>query len=97
MRRPAAGDPVRICPGGQDSAVTELTGHSRQSSWFTFLNDLRREAPVIQKNTSVLYDGSIVTESYVEPGGSSHGNVPQTVEKWRQWSYYKLKAQEFDP
>ena len=52
---------------------------------------------MIQKNTSVLYDGSIVTKSYVEPGGSSHGNVPQTVEKWRQWSYYKLKHQEFAP
>jgi len=89
--------PERVSAAFLGAAVAELTGHSRQSSWFTFLNDLRREAPVIQKNTSVLYDGSIVTESYVEPGGSSHGNVPQTVEKWRQWSYYKLKAQEFDP
>jgi len=76
------------------AAVTELTGHA--TSWFTFLNDLRREAPVIHKQASVLYDGSILTESYTEPGASAHGNVPQTVEKWRQWSYYKLKYQEFD-
>jgi len=89
--------PERISASFLGAAVTELTGHSAQSSWFSFLNDLRREAPVIQKNASVLYDGSIVTESYVGPGGSSHGNVPQTVEKWRQWSYYKLKHQEFAP
>ena len=88
--------PERVSASFLGAAVAELTGHSAQSSWFSFLNDLRREAPVIQKNAFVLYDGSIVTESYVEAGGSSHGNVPQTVEKWRQWSYYKLKHQEFD-
>jgi len=87
--------PERISASFLGAAVLELTGHSSTSSWFSFLNDLRREAPVIHKQSSVLYDGSVVTESYVEPGASSHGNIPQTVEKWRQWSYYKLKYQEF--
>jgi glucan phosphoethanolaminetransferase (alkaline phosphatase superfamily) len=92
----AAELPETISASFLGAAVLELTGHSSDSSWFTFLNDLRRQAPVIHKQASVLYDGSIVVESGVEAGESSHGNIPQTVAKWRQWSYYKLKYQEFD-
>jgi len=88
--------PETISASFLGAAVLELTGHSSDSSWFTFLNDLRRQAPVIHKQASVLYDGSTVVESGVEAGESSHGNVPKTVAKWRQWSYYKLKYQEFD-
>ena len=88
--------PETISASFLGAAVLELTGHSSDSSWFTFLNDLRRQAPVIHKQASILYDGSVVVESGVESGESTHGNVPKTVEKWRQWSYYKLKYQEFN-
>ena len=69
------------------AAVVELTG--RETAWTSFLNSLRREAPVIQKQTAVLADGSISENSL-------GGTVSEAVAKWRQWSYYKLKYQEFD-
>ena len=73
------------------AALLELTGHSTDSSWFSFLNDLRREFPVVHKNTAVLADGSVVNSDLMD-------DHPQKgIEKWRQWSYYKLKHQEFDP
>ena len=72
------------------AAVLELTGHASDSSWFTFLNDLRREVPVVQKNTAVLPDGSVVDPALLDD------QPPVDIEKWRQWSYYKLKVQEFD-
>lgn len=87
--------PETISASFLGAAVLELTGHSSDSSWFTFLNDLRRQAPVIHKQASVLYDSIVVVESGVESGESAHENIPKTVEKWRQWSYYKLKYQEF--
>ncbi len=34
------------------SAVLELTGHLETSPWFSFLNDLRRETPVVQPTTA---------------------------------------------
>ena len=68
-------------------AVVELTG--RKTAWSSFLNGLRREAPVIQKQTTVLSDGSVLTEG-------AGAEVSETVAKWRQWSYYKLKYQEFE-
>ena len=71
------------------AAVVELTG--RETSWFSFLNDLRRETPVIQKQTAVLNDGSVT----VSTGESAHANLSEAIQKWRQWSYYKLKYQEF--
>ena len=82
--------PETISASFLGAAVLELTGHAADSSWFTFLNDLRREVPVVQKNTAVLKDGSIVDPNLLD-------DQPQTgIEKWRQWSYYKLKHQEFN-
>ena len=72
------------------AAVVELTG--RETSWFSFLNDLRRETPVIQKQTAVLNDGSVT----VSTGESTHATLSEAIQKWRQWSYYKLKYQEFE-
>ncbi len=88
--------PERISASFLGAAVLELTGHDTGSNWFSFLNDLRRQTPVIQKQAAISADGSIVVESYVEPGGSAYGNTPKTVAQWRHWSYYKLKYQEFD-
>ena len=82
--------PETISASFLGAAVLELTGHSSDSSWFSFLNELRREVPVVQKNTAILPDGSIVNPDLLDD------QPPVGIEKWRQWSYYKLKVQEFD-
>lgn len=69
------------------AAVTELTGHAEGSPWFSFLNELRREMPVVQKETYLLADRSATTEL--------SSDLAAQIQKWRQWSYYKLKYQEF--
>jgi len=71
------------------AAVLELTGHSEASPWFSFLNDLRREFPVIQKDTAVLPDGSTVNPYLLDD------DSPQTLSKWRNGSYYKLQQKSF--
>lgn len=65
------------------AAVLELTGRGEENPWFRFLNTLRREAPVIQRETCLLADGTLTTDIPAE--------LAETVAKWRQWSYYKLK------
>lgn len=69
--------------------VAELTGHARESAWFSFLNDLRREMPVVQKSYAQLPDGRLAEWALLDD------HAPKQLEKWRQWSYYKLKYQEF--
>jgi len=81
--------PATISASFLGASVVELTGHTSQSSWFTFLNDLRREFPVVQKNVAVLSDGRVVNPYLLDD------HTPKQLEKWRQWSYYKLKYQEF--
>ena len=83
--------PETISAAFLGAAAAELTGHSQQSSWFSFLNDLRREFPVVQKNAAVTDDGQVVDPSLLDD------HSPAALTKWRQWSYYKLKAQEFAP
>ena len=83
-------DGVRLSAALLGAAVTELTGHASTSSWLSFLNDLRREYPVVQKNSAVLGDGSVVNPYLLDD------RAPANIEQWRQWSYYKLKYQEFD-
>ena len=79
--------PETISASFLGAAVVELTG--RETAWSSFLNELRREAPVIQKQTTVLSDGTVLTED-------AGADVLEAVAKWRQWSYYKLKYQEFE-
>lgn len=78
------GGEVSACFFG--AALLELTGRGEATAWFAFLNDLRRQAPVIQREMALLADGTLVRE------------LPETlrgpVAKWRQWSYYKLKYKE---
>ena len=70
------------------AAVTDLTGHTASSSWFTYLNELRQAYPVVQKNVAVLPDGQVVDPFLQDDHAAG-------LAKWRQWSYYKLKYQEF--
>ena len=65
------------------AAVLELTGRGGDSPWFSFLNDLRRELPVLHNGLYRLSDGTVVSE------------LPETlterVNQWHNWTYYKLK------
>ena len=71
------------------ATLVELTGRTGESPWFDFLNQLRRELPVVQKNIYVTADGRESTE----PAGA----LAEDIAKWRQWSYYKLKYKEVRP
>ena len=74
--------PERISASFLGAAVLELTGRGGESPWFAFLNQLRRELPVVQKKTYLLPDGTIAYELEEEQD--------EQIQKWRRWSYYKL-------
>ncbi len=65
------------------AAVLELTGRGRETPWFAFLNELRREAPVVQEPVYVLASGA----ETMAPDEA----LRQDVAKWRKWTYYKLR------
>ena len=64
------------------AAVLELTGRGESSPWFAFLNQLRREVPVVQRTDFQLSDGTVTA-------GLDAGQTA-LMQKWRRWSYYKL-------
>lgn len=68
------------------AAVLELTGRGNESPWFSFLNELRRELPVVQKSVCQLADGSVTEERTPRQ--------EELLQKWRRWSYYKLQYKE---
>ena len=70
------------------AAVLELTGRTGESPWFDFLNQLRRELPVVQKQAYLPADGTLTDQLTAEQTAQ--------VLKWRQWSYYKLMYKEID-
>ena len=70
------------------AAVLELTDRTGESPWFDFLNQLRRELPVVQKQAYLPADGTLTDQLTEEQAAQ--------VLKWRQWSYYKLMYKEID-
>ncbi|MCI8330072.1 MAG: LTA synthase family protein [Oscillibacter sp.] len=66
------------------AAVLELTGRGEATPWFGFLNQLRRELPVVQRTLCQLPDGSVTDAS----------SRQDLLQKWRKWSYYKLQYKE---
>lgn len=68
------------------AAVLELTGRGEESPWFSFLNQLRREVPVVQRSVYQLPGGSVTAELSPEQQA--------LLQKWRRWSYYKLQYKE---
>ena len=74
--------------GELGAAVLELTGRGQATPWFTFLNQLRRETPVVQKTAYVTADGGLAAESALPEA------VRERLVQWRRWSYYKLKYKE---
>ena len=80
------------------AALVELTGRGGESAWFRFLNDLRRVVPVVQKKTYVTLDGDIIPDreldSWAPAEGASGPQIRQLIQKWRQWSFYKLRYKD---
>lgn len=80
------------------AAVLELTGRGQESAWFAYLNELRRQTPVVQKKTYMLMDGTYVLErdldQWAPENGPSGADIQASVQKWRQWSYYKLRYKD---
>jgi len=70
------------------ATVLELTGRAAESPWFQYLTDLRRELPVIQKETVMLSDQSIVRADALSADQTA------LIAKLRNWSYYKLKYKD---
>lgn len=64
------------------TVVLELTGHREDSPWFSFLSGLRREVPVAHNGQYHTADGALTDSLSPE--------LSQQIEKWRNWSYYKL-------
>ena len=57
-----------------------------ESPWFSFLNELRRQLPVVQKKRYMTPDGEttpLVSTQQLE-----------MIEQWRRWSYFKLRYKE---
>lgn len=68
------------------AAVLELTGRGETTPWFAFLNQLRRELPVVQKQTLVEASGALVDAPTAEQQA--------LLDQWRQWSFYKLRYKD---
>lgn len=74
------------------SVVLDLTGRTQETAWFRFLSSLRRMAPVIQKETYILADGRMVTaQDLAQSTDETDTALVSAIQKWRCWSYYKLK------
>lgn len=65
------------------AAVLELTGRGEVSPWFAFLNEMRRELPVLHNGFYESADGVISTEPTAEQS--------ELVSRMRCWAYYKLR------
>ena len=79
------------------AAVLELTGRTGESPWFDFLNNLRRMAPVVQKDTYLLSGNVLLSQEELDADGSDESAaLRDTVDQWRKWSYYKLMYKDID-
>ena len=79
------------------AAVLELTGRAGESPWFDFLNELRRMAPVVQKDAYLLSGDTLPFQTALDGDGSKAGQaLRDSLSQWRKWSYYKLRYKDVD-
>ena len=64
------------------ASILELTGRNEEDAYFEFLNDLRRELPVISGGRYKDAQGNVITK--LSP------SQQELVDKLRKWSYYRL-------
>ena len=80
-------DSLSLPADGQLSAcylgavLLELTGRGDESAWFSYLNELRRQVPVMQNGVYETIDGTV----------TSSPEQMELISKYLNWSYYKLK------
>lgn len=79
-----ASDHISACYLG--AMLLEITGRGEDSAWFSFLNSLRRELPVV-RNKTYLNSAGVISTSLSE-------QQAQLIDQWRKWSYYKLCQKE---
>ena len=65
------------------AAVLELCGRGEVSPWFGYLNEMRRELPIMHGGVFETADGALTTEL--------SGEQAQLLSKMRCWAYYKLR------
>lgn len=65
--------------------VLELTGREDENSYFSFLNDLRRELPILRNGVGRGGDGEYFDQL--------PDKYAQSVKKMRFWEYYRLKVE----
>ena len=80
------------------AVVLELTGRLGENAWFRFLNELRRDLPVVHKKTYMLPDGTYIPDQdlddWMPDDGLSGTDIRNIVAKWRQWSYFNLRYKD---
>lgn len=78
----------RISASFLGAAVVELTGRTGESPWFDFLNQVRRELPVVHNRHVYDFQGN-----YLE---TLNDEQEALITQWRRWSYYKLTAKRIE-
>lgn len=64
------------------AVILELTGRGEEDSFFQYLNEMRRELPVVSGGRYKDADGNVITKLSEAQ--------QELVEKLRRWSYYRL-------
>lgn len=77
-------DSGRLSASFLGALILDLTGRGHADAWTAFLNELRRQVPVVQNQLCMLSDGTM-TDADAFSGD---------ILKWRQWSYYKLEQKD---
>ncbi|MEG0780534.1 MAG: LTA synthase family protein [Oscillospiraceae bacterium] len=77
-----------ISAGFLGGAVLEATGRGDATPWFSFLNDLRRQIPILQNGFYRLPDGTVTADLPAAEAAQ--------LSQYRDWSYYKLKYKKVD-
>ena len=64
------------------AVILELTGRGEEDAFFQYLNEMRRELPVVSGGRYKDADGNVITKLSEAQ--------QELVEKLRRWSYYRL-------
>ena len=67
------------------AVLLELTGRGEEDSFFQYLNEMRRELPVVSGGRYKDADGNIITKLSEDQ--------KELVSKLQRWSYYRLTNQ----
>lgn len=68
------------------ATIAEITGLSESSPWLSFINETRRELPVVWETEYMDSQSNVLFELNAEQAERMH--------KWRSWSYYRLRCKQ---